>query len=305
MIRHQIYLYDGTLKGTSCRGRPDDIATLSAPAFDGPLVSCLMVTRGNPDFVTAVTRAFQRQSYRNIELVIVCQTVHDRVRQLASSEPRIRLVEAAEGLSLGALRNLSVAAARGEIVCQWDDDDLYGVDRVARGVGALLQTRADAVFLRQFLLWAPVTRQLRLGRSRVWEGSMLAFRSALPAYPDLPRHEDRELVKAMGGRRMAVLDDPLSYVYCIHGANTFQGAHMQGLLKGARLHLDYPTGLAGLAELLPVIEHPTLPEADRAMLAANPPPPATLRPLQRYLAFRQGVKQLDWRIGRLMSGRSG
>jgi hypothetical protein len=304
-IRNQIYLYDGTLKGTSCRARPDAITTLDTPAQDGPLVSCLMVTRGNPDFVAAAMRSFQRQSYPNTELVIVAQTMPDHLRQLAADDPRIRLVEAGANLSLGALRNLSVASARGEIVCQWDDDDLYGTDRVARGVGVLLQTRAAAVFLRQFLLWAPAARKLRLARSRVWEGSMLAFRAALPPYPDLPRHEDRKLVKAMNGLRIAVLDDPLSYVYCIHGANTFQSAHMQSLLASARLHLHYRSGLAGLAELLPVAGHPALPEADRTWLAANPAPPIALRSLQRYVAFRQRLKRLDWRIGHLLSPPSG
>ena len=40
-------------------------------------------------------------------------------------------------LPLGLLRNIAVAQAKGNIVCQWDDDDLYHRDRTFGGKRAL------------------------------------------------------------------------------------------------------------------------------------------------------------------------
>jgi glycosyltransferase involved in cell wall biosynthesis len=299
VIRQEVYVYDKRLQGTTSRLAPDRIVAVSTPATSGPLVSCLMVTRGDLARVRLSIGTFKRQSYGNTELVIVCDAVTAGLRRLIEeSGANVRLIEIGERLSLGGLRNISIEQARGEIVCQWDDDDIYGAHRIERGVGALLQAKADAVFLRQWCIWSPGQRLLKLSRSRLWEGSMLAFRQALPRYPDIRSAEDTALVEEMNAHRViALMDDPLSYCYCIHGQNTYGGPHFQQMITGARLELRYGEALAALSAFFAFAEHPAMSEADLALRDRHAGDLGQLRRLETYVATNQLFRRLRHRFG--------
>ncbi len=108
-----------------------------------PKVSCVMVTCGRVQHVIRAIRCFLHQTYPNRELVIVSQgspevneQIHRYVRSLQRSE--VRFYDAPQRLSLGAMRNLSCEIAFGDIICQWDDDDLYHPTRVADQYKALI-----------------------------------------------------------------------------------------------------------------------------------------------------------------------
>ncbi|OEO28094.1 hypothetical protein VW23_000420 [Devosia insulae DS-56] len=299
MIKQQVYIYDKSLKGTSSRLTPDRLVAIQGTTT-GPLVSCLMVTRGDLHRVGASIGYFRRQIYRNKELVIVCDAVTEGLRRLVeASGDDIRLVRVDERLSLGLLRNISVEQARGEIVCQWDDDDIYGAHRIERGVGALLQAKADAVFLRQWCIWSPGQKILTLSGTRVWEGSMLAFKRALPRYPDAARAEDTALVEAMlATHSIALMDDPLSYCYCIHGQNTYDEPHFRAILNNASLKLSYGRALAAFSKFFAFDEHPALSEPDRHMLAGNAGDVGQLRRLETYVGVNQFLRRLRYRFKR-------
>ncbi len=118
-----------------------------------PLVSCLMVTRGRLFPARFAVDCFRAQGWASRELVLVCDApgtaIEAYCRELG--DERIRLVyPSTPAASLGELRNLSLEAARGDWVCQWDDDDLYHPDRIALGMQALLALGADAMFLQRF-----------------------------------------------------------------------------------------------------------------------------------------------------------
>jgi glycosyltransferase involved in cell wall biosynthesis len=298
-IKQQVYVYDSSLKGTSSRVTPDRLFAIDAAAT-GPLVSCLMVTRGDLARVTASISCFRKQTYRNKELVIVCGATTAALRRLAEeSGDDVRLIPAAEGLSLGLLRNISVEGARGEIICVWDDDDIFGTHRLARGVGALRQARADAVFVRQLCLWSPARRTLSLSGTRVWEGSMLAFRAGLPRYPDAARSEDTTLVEAMlHTRTLALLDDPLSYCYCIHGQNTYDAQHFEGILGDASLRLSYGKGLAALSAFFAFAEHHAVTEPDRTLLKEHAGDVGQLKRIEAYVGLNQFLRRLRYRFKR-------
>ena len=263
----QIYLYDRTFRSVTDNTRtPHTTIAPAATTVTGPLVSCLMVTRGELARVRFSIDQFKRQTYSPRELVIVCDEVSEALEALVvAAGGDVRLVPAVPGLTLGELRNLSVAEARGDLVCQWDDDDLYSPDRIAHGVGALLQVGADALFLRQWFIWCPSQRVLALSRSRIWEGSMIAFRHALAPYPALRREEDTRMVDAMVSRSsIALLDDPLSYCYCIHGQNTSPDDHMQKLIDTAKPRFEYAEGLAAFSSTFAFASHPALGGRDEA-----------------------------------------
>lgn len=219
-----------------------------------PLVSCLMVTRGRLFPGRFAVDCFLRQSWAERELVLVCDgpgtEIEAYCRQLG--DPRIRLVcPAAPVSSLGELRNLSLEAARGDWICQWDDDDLYHPDRIALGMQGVLALQADALFLQRWMLWAPAARRLGVSGAREWEGSMLARRASVPAYPALARGEDTAVMHAMLGRgRVLLLDAPWVYTYVQTGVNTWNAQHFASIWQAASVEQDragYDAALAALA----------------------------------------------------------
>ena len=135
----------------------------------GPLVSCLMVTLPAPGrfaYACASIDAFCRQTYAHTELLVVIdggtanggtalgrQRLKEHIASL--NRPNIRIFEPDGELSLGALRNMSVENAAGEILCQWDDDDLHHPERLQHQVEALLRGGYDALFLQEVMQYFP------------------------------------------------------------------------------------------------------------------------------------------------------
>ena len=260
---------------------------------DGPRVSCLMVTKGDPGFVQCAVESFMRQSYPDKELIVVCDRSARELEQcLASIEPgHVRVVRATrkkcflqfasclckvvalgrygsalrllKGLvanrwPLGFLRNLAVSEASGDLVCQWDDDDLYHKERISVQVAALLESGAAAVMLKRWLVWVPAREMLVVSVPRIWEGSMLAWKKLLPRYRPVARAEDTALVNKLCRRhRVGLLDMPELYCYTVHGANTWGVDHFDGILKACKPHSEgYMDGLRKLKGKLPFERHP-------------------------------------------------
>ncbi len=206
-----------------------------AAAPQSSLVSCLMVTRGNMALIRQSYAGFKSQTWQQRELVIVCDQVSEPLRALARADPaQVRLVEVPAGLALGDLRNISIAHSRGDFVCQWDDDDLYDPRRVAVCMQLLTEAGVDAVFLGRWLIWWEARNLLCLSGTRIWEGSMLASRSAIPVYPALSKGEDTLMCARMLKRTaFALIDYPQLFCYRITGENTWDEAHFDGILKNA------------------------------------------------------------------------
>lgn len=213
--------------------------TLDLLAWPGrrPLVSCLMVTRGRLFPARFAVDCFLRQSWAERELVLVCDAPGTEVEAYcrALGDARIRVVYPdAAASSLGALRNLSLRAARGEYVCQWDDDDLYHPQRIELGMLVLQSMQADTLFLNRWMLWAPAARRIGVSGAREWEGSMLARAAGVPAYPALARGEDTAVMHALVARgRVVLLDAPWLYTYVQTGANTWTTRHFDAIWQAA------------------------------------------------------------------------
>lgn len=292
----QTYVYVRTLQ--SCDGglkAPHATIAGAATSVTGPMVSCLMVTRGDIARTRLSIDQFKQQTYKSRELVIVCDHVEEDLKTLIrQSGDDVRLVMVGPGLALGELRNVSVEEARGDLVCQWDDDDLYSADRIEHGVGAMLEAGADALFLRQWFIWWPAKMVLSVSMSRIWEGSMIAFKRAVGPYPALARDEDTMMVDALLRRSsIAVLDDPLSYCYCIHGQNTWSDGHMQRLVDGSRLRFEYGAALAAFSSTFDFESHPAFSEPDRATASTHSASSRSqARRLARYLAFNQLMRRV-------------
>ena len=182
---------------------------------DPPLISCLMVTHGHLFPARFAIQTYLRQTYAARELVIVCDSPAAELRAHveALGDSSIRFVQVRRG-TLGELRNASLEAARGELVAQWDDDDLYHPQRLELQARALAEAPgAAAHFLSRWFLWWPARRLLALSAQRVWEGSMLARRTRLPSYPSASLGEDSPFVRTLFAAHPNVQSD-VPEVYC-------------------------------------------------------------------------------------------
>lgn len=210
--------------------------------MNGPLISCLMVTRGALFPARFAIHCFLAQTYAPRELVILSDTpspeLIDHIATLADA--RIRLIRTAAA-SLGDLRNRSVAPASGPLVAQWDDDDLYAPDRLTVQYDTLRQSGAAAILLQRWTMWWPRRYRLALSEPRGWEGTILGWKDRLASYPPLSRGEDSAMIAAMlaSGLSIGMIDRPDLYCYIIHGRNTFDTAHFNGLFAAASQRFEF------------------------------------------------------------------
>jgi len=216
-----------------------------------PLVSCLMVTQPVPVRLAHFRQAvadYLRQTYAPRELVVVLDRGDAATREAflahvdSIAREDIRLVEPPAKLTLGALRNASIAHARGELLLQWDDDELMHPDRVATQVALLRESGDDALCLEEVLHYFPATRTLhcinfRKTLARAMPGSLLMRRGLPVAYPETgpqaERGEDTALAVQLHAlcRFGAAPGHAHLYVYQSHGANTWSDEHHRMLAR--------------------------------------------------------------------------
>lgn len=204
------------------------------------MVSAIMVTRGNIEFVSRSILMFLRQIWPCKELIIATNAVTEELEKLIlGSGPDVRLVALPAGLRLGDHRNLAIAKSRGDYICVWDDDDLYDSGRISVQMKILLESNVEAVFLSRQLIWWQSRSLLFVSNKRVWENSLIASRSALSIYPSLDKGEDTKMVDFMlKHHSCSLVDAPSLYCYCITGSNTSGQLHFENMLKHASQVID-------------------------------------------------------------------
>ena len=228
------------------------------------LVSCLMVTLPTPArfaFLKRSIAAYCAQTHTPRELVMVLDLgpaeAKTAIRMHVASLGRddIRVVEAPGELSLGALRNLSRASARGQVHCQWDDDDLHHPQRVDRQLAALTASGAQAVCLQEVMLFLTASRELywtnwRAAPPTVMPATVMCLATVPVRYPEtgptsrLGEDTAVALQFLSLGALHALTDAPHLFVYVGHAANTWGGdfhpmlASRLGLSQGLLLRRE-------------------------------------------------------------------
>jgi len=202
----------------------------------------LMVSGNELRFVAAAIRCYLAQTYAHKELVIVrdparpVQEVAAHVDSLGRKD--IRFVVASGSPTLAELRNVSVESADGEVLCQWDDDDLSHPQRIAVQLEAMRLQDARACYLQatfdhyveaRELYWADWSRALH----RCHAGTAM-WRKSKKRYSSNPefafRGEDRVFFFGMKPPVAGVAGAPFLYVYSFHGRNTYDEARRRELL---------------------------------------------------------------------------
>lgn len=215
------------------------------PAPGAATVSCLTVTQpGRLGRLVESVRCFAHQTHPARELVVV----HDGDRRFDADVCAVVAAEA-PGLPtsvhkvrrgpLGALRNRSVDVATGEILCQWDDDDLSHPTRIETQVQRLESAGAEACLLTEQLHLFEPDAELRWDDWSVERfpmcfvaGTLLARRSTLPRYPRRRLGEDTPVVTALvaaGHRVTGVQGRGWLHVYVFHDANAWDRDHHRAI----------------------------------------------------------------------------
>lgn len=177
----------------------------------------------------------------------------------SSGIPGVIVTGAEASLTLGDLRNMTLARAQGDILMTWDDDDLHDPLRIETSVSALLQTHAAAVFLSRLLIWWPHRNIAAISNRYLWEGSIAIWREYMCAYPALSRNEDAVVSDFITmNHPVAEIDAPHLYVYTITGQNTWDAQHFERMIQNADCVFegtDFSELTTLLSKRLPIFEY--------------------------------------------------
>ncbi len=217
------------------------------------MISCLTVTQeGKLDELRVAVRCFDCQTLDERELVIVHDGGSDfdsDIRELAALHPvsQIKIERVSPGLTLGALRNLSVHFASYELVCQWDDDDLYHPRRLEVQYEELRREDADFCFMTDQLHYFKASGEMywddwtvETYPMNLIQGTLMGKKGRLGAYDDLARGEDTSVVVelAKSGCRVAQLvGHGYLYIYVFNGKNAWDYEHHAAISAWKRLPL--------------------------------------------------------------------
>src|SRR5258706_2540200 len=212
-----------------------------------PKVSCLMVTLDRLTLAKRAIRSFAAQSYQPRELVIVTDG-KESFRQaleryvVALGIEGVRFVyPGPERLTLGELRNISMEAAQGDIICQWDDDDYSHPERLVVQTGHMIRNSASACFMTDHLQYIENERVLCwidwtvdgtcTGSAQLAPGTMLMFRDKRFQYPEdgqfARQGEDSVFLETVYKTVPVAHLEGVGhlYLYTYHGRNTFSRDH--------------------------------------------------------------------------------
>jgi glycosyltransferase involved in cell wall biosynthesis len=174
-----------------------------------------------PTFIPQVIAQWKAQDYTDKELVIV----QNADQQPALIPEGVVSVITSPGTVLGKKLNIGIAAANGNLLHKWDDDDLYQPGFLTRGAAALADGRAD------FCTW---TRHLIQFQNEIrivyWfgvGGSSIFTRKLTERckYREIGHAVDsalaRDIVRA-GFLVAGVYDEPTLFTYVRHNQNMWQ-----------------------------------------------------------------------------------
>jgi glycosyltransferase involved in cell wall biosynthesis len=107
-----------------------------------PLVTVVIAVRNGGEFLSKTLWSVRRQTFENIEVIVVDDGSTDDTAQIAfrhgAEDDRIRVVQIAPG-GVAAARNLGILQAQGDLVTLVDGDDLIHSDLLSSHVARFLQ----------------------------------------------------------------------------------------------------------------------------------------------------------------------
>lgn len=114
-----------------------------------PLVSAIITTLNRPHLVTRAIHSVLKQTYTDLELIVVVDgpdaATLDRLSTL--SEPRLRILPLPENVGLGEARNAGVRHSQSEWIAFLDDDDEWYPEKLITQLGSVLHNKNEVNFV--------------------------------------------------------------------------------------------------------------------------------------------------------------
>jgi glycosyltransferase involved in cell wall biosynthesis len=213
-----------------------DIEPLPTTECRRPLVSLLLPTRDRPSFLPLALECRLRQTYPNIELVVLDHGAQFPVDRDVVARAGGRVIRVDPDVTLGEAMNAGIAAATGEVCIKVDDDDWYAPAFVARWIDVVRDhwDRPISSFVlvpMRFLVFDVARWEIRTAPPGQFSGAALAFlRSDGLAQPFRPyeRFEDANFYFDIMQTRGAIpldLDCPEEFIAVRHGAAMLDRGH--------------------------------------------------------------------------------
>jgi glycosyltransferase involved in cell wall biosynthesis len=118
-----------------------------------PLVSIITPTYGREAFLAHARRWVEAQTHPRIEWLVLDDSPEPSTVLARPNDPRIRYWHVTERLSIGEKRNRLIAAAAGEYIAHFDDDDYYAPNYLETMVGQMSRGGAHFVNLCSWYLF--------------------------------------------------------------------------------------------------------------------------------------------------------
>ena len=211
-------------------------------------VSCLLVTKYPIAMFKRAVRCFNRQTHQDKELVVVTEKNSPYAAEKSALVDKCILVE--DGLGLGALRNIAMENAEGEVLVQWDDDEMNHPLRIEKQLECLGDSYA--CYLQDRLHYFQNTNQL------YWEDGSYSFvneeiKQHCPGtlmmrntgeflyQEDRSWAEDIELMKRLVPHKKVSMLEGMGwlYVYTYHGENIVPLNHHINIASKKCYNKDY------------------------------------------------------------------
>ncbi|VEP12237.1 Glycosyl transferase family 2 [Hyella patelloides LEGE 07179] len=109
---------------------------------DKPLVSVIIPTYNRADLICQTLNSVLRQSYQNLEIIVVDDRSTDNTETVINSinDPRIRYLSHSTNQGGAAARNTGIDAAKGEYIAFLDSDDVWVANKLELQLASILQS---------------------------------------------------------------------------------------------------------------------------------------------------------------------
>lgn len=202
--------------------------------FVNPLISAVMLTGKDPSreaFCAMAVRCFRAQTWARKELVVVN---HGEYHVNADMSPDIHEVHIKRH-NMGLMRQALLEEAKGDIIIQWDDDDISMPDRMRIQAEPIMARRVEATFLGSQLRYSLQSNTALVGwnaRNPGIDGTVCHIADPKYRYQDVAAREDSIFRQQF--KKTEVIQGDRLHIRLHHGGNIMAEKFIMYDLTGKR-----------------------------------------------------------------------